>query len=163
MATCKASVVVATAKKQVGYKEGKNNWTKYARDLDSVKYYTPQKKQNVAWCATFKNWLIWIASGKNKNFAQSIQGQPHKNNLSAGVKYDANYFRKIKRFYKTPKVADVIYFGKKGAETHEGIISYKKGSIIKTIEGNSGNAVKQHTYAVSNKKIVGYGRPKYTA
>ena len=162
MATCKASTVISTAKGQIGYKEKKNNWTKYARDLDSVKYYTPQKKQNVAWCGTFKNWVIWIATGKNKNFTQTIQGQPHKNNLSASCKYDANYFRKMKRFYKTPKPADVIYFGKKGAETHEGIVSYVKGSIIKTVEGNSGNAVKAHTYAVTNKKIVGFGRPKYT-
>lgn len=161
MATCKASVVISTAKKQVGYKEKKNNWTKYAKDLDAVKYYTPQKKQNVAWCATFKNWCVWIASGKNKNFAQSIQGQPHKNNLSASCKYDANYFRKIKRSYKTAKFGDVIFFGKARAEKHEGLVYYKKGSIIKTIEGNVKNKVCRCTYSTRNKKIVCYGRPKY--
>ena len=163
MATCKADVVISTAKGQVGYKEKKNNWTKYARDLDAVKYYTPQKKQHIAWCSTFKNWCIWIATGKNKNFTQTILGQPHKNNLSASAKYDANYFRKMKRFYKTPKKADVVYFGKKGAETHEGLVSYVKGSIIKTVEGNVKNKVVVCTYAYTNKKIAGFGRPKYTA
>lgn len=161
MATCKASVVVSTAKKQVGYKEKKKNWTKYAKDLDAVKYYYPMKKQGLAWCGTFCNWCIWIASGKNKTHAQTIQGQPHKNNLSASCKYGANYFRKIKRFYKTPKSADIVFFGSRGNEKHQGIVSYVKGSIIKTVEGNSGNAVKARTYYYKKKKISGFGRAKY--
>jgi hypothetical protein len=36
------------------------------------------------------------------------------------------------------------------------------GSSIKTIEGNTSNMVKEHTYNTSDSYIAGYGHPKYS-
>ena len=39
---------------QIGYKEGANNWNKYADQLDKVDYFAGcGKKQNLPWCAVF--------------------------------------------------------------------------------------------------------------
>ena len=148
-----------TALSQVGYKEGKNNWTIYARDLDAVKYYDPQKKQNVDWCATFVNWIFWMNCNKDKTVSQNKLYQPHKYNLSAGVEYMCNYFKKAGKFSKMPKKGAVIFFGTT-RPTHVGIVIDVVGSTKVTVEGNSSNQVRKRTYT-DNTKIYGYGYVDY--
>lgn len=51
---CSRADAVAYALSQVGYKEGANNWNKYAAQLDEVDYFEGcGKKQNLPWCAVF--------------------------------------------------------------------------------------------------------------
>ena len=156
-----ATRAVYFAKAQKGYKETGKNKTKYAKELDRVGYYKPQKKQGVAWCGTYCNWIIYETCSKNVSKAQSIQYQPHVNNLSASAKYYANYFRKKGRLYKGAKVGDIVFFGKAGKETHVGLVIAVKGSVIRTSEGNVKNKVVECNYKYNASKIVGYGRVKY--
>lgn len=161
MAYFGASVVVNWALSQVGYKEGANNWNKYAQELDSINYFTPQKKQGVAWCAIFVDDAVYNATGKDKSKTYSVLYQPSKDNLSASCKYAAKYYRSAGAWYKTAKVGDQVFFGSEGAESHTGIVVSVGVSTITTVEGNKGNAVKKCLYNKNDSKIAGYGRPKY--
>lgn len=158
-----SSVVVNWALSQVGYKEGPNNWNKYAKELDSIGYFAPQKKQNVAWCAVFVDDAVYNATGKDKSKTYAVLYQPSKDNLSAACKYAAKYYRSAKAWYKTPKVGDQVFFGSEGDESHTGIVVSVGVSTITTVEGNKGNMVKKCLYNKNDSKIAGYGRPKYDA
>lgn len=51
---CTRDDAIAYALSQVGYKEGSDNWNKYAQELDAVDYFAGcGKKQNLPWCAVF--------------------------------------------------------------------------------------------------------------
>ena len=63
MGSIYAEDVIAYALSQVGYEEGKNNWNKYAAQLDAVDYFVGcGKKQNLPWCCVFCNACLFNAS-----------------------------------------------------------------------------------------------------
>ena len=152
--------VVSIALSQVGYKEGANNWNKYAKDLDAINFYNG-KKQNVAWCDVFVDWCVWQAAGEDKDRALKALYEPKKDNCGAGCKYSAQYFRKNNAWSNTAQIGAQIFFGKKGAETHTGIVVGIGVSTITTVEGNKGNEVKKCSYSKNYDKIAGYGLIKY--
>lgn len=170
MGSCLASDVVRIAKGEIGYKESGNNWTKYAKDLDAVKYFnTP--KQNIAWCATFCYWCILKActpedrsDGEKKWDALYFTYQPSKDNCACGCKYGAGYFRAKGAWYSKPKVGDIVFFGSKGNETHQGIVTQVSGNSFYTVEGNKSDKVCACSYTLgSSTNIAGFGRPRYDA
>ena len=153
--------VVAYALSQVGYKEGSGNWNKYAKELDSINYFAPQKKQGVSWCNIFVDDVVYNASGKDKAKTYKALYQPSYDNLSASCKYSAQYFRKNNAWSDTAQIGAQIFFGKKGAETHTGVVVGIGVSTITTVEGNKGDEVKKCSYSKSYAKIAGYGLIKY--
>lgn len=48
-----------------------------------------------------------------------------------------------------------------GASDHVGIVESCDGTTVHTIEGNSGDAVKQNNYTVNSQSILGYGLIAY--
>jgi hypothetical protein len=56
-----------------------------------------------------------------------------------------------------------VFFTRKGVTGigHIGLVRKVEGDILKTIEGNTSNAVRHRTHPISAGTIVGYGRPKY--
>ena len=169
----KASEIVAIALGEVGYKEkatnanldsktanaGSNDWTKYARDLNSVGYYNGNKN-GYAWCDVFVDWCFYKAYGATEG--QKLQCQT--GDLGAGCSYSMQYYKSQGRLDMSPKVGDQIFFrysGSSGAD-HTGIVVEVTSSQVVTVEGNSGNQVKKNTYAKGNGTICGYGHPKYT-
>ena len=44
---------------------------------------------------------------------------------------------------------------------HVGIVERVDGDTVYTIEGNSGDAVKERNYTVGQRNILGYGVPSY--
>lgn len=151
--------ILDLALSQVGYKESGTNWTIYARDLDNADYYKPQKKQGVAWCSTFVNWLFFNQLGSAEK-AQDILYQPHKNNLSASAAYSASYFKNAHAWYTMPETGDAVYFkNSNGAISHIGIVYQVLGTTIVTIEGNHNNRVEKVTRKRS--ECVGFGRPNW--
>ena len=141
---------------EIGYTEGKNNWTKYARDLDAVKYFnTP--KQNVAWCCTYTSWCFWVVS--DKSTALKAQFQPTVDNCGCGVSYNAGYYKSNKRFYTTPKEGDVFFTKGYG---HTGfVIKVNNDGTFVTNEGNHNDKVDSVTRKISD--MEGFGRPLYDA
>lgn len=183
--SCYASTVVKVAEGEVGYLEkktnsnldsktanaGYNNYTKYARDFDD-KYpnFYNGKKNGFAWCDIFVDWCFVKAFGVDK--ALKLLGQPLKS-CGAGCSWSANYYKKINRFFKTPKVGDQIFFAdSKGEPCHTGFVKKVTSTKVYTIEGNTssesgvvanGGAVAEKSYSLSYSRIYGYGRPEYDA
>ena len=62
-----------------------------------------------------------------------------------------------------PQAGDIIFFDwdGDGSPDHVGIVEKCENSIVYTVEGNSGDACKQHQYAVGSSSVYGYGMPAY--
>lgn len=165
--------VLSIAEAEVGYLEkksnsqldsktanaGNNNYTKYARDLF-------QSLQGMAWCAMFVAWCFYKTFGKET--AKKMLG-----GLSADCDEVAEQYKSMGRWYKSPKVGDQILFIKNGNDYyHTGLVYKVDSSKVYTIEGNTsagsavipnGGAVCKKSYSLSDSKIGGYGRPKYSS
>lgn len=153
--------VIAVAKSYEGYKEGKNNWNIFAQKLDAVNYFAPQKKQGVPYCNVYIDCIVYEAAGNDKAKAYAALYQPSYDNLSAGCKFAAGYFRKAGAWSKTAVLGSQIFFGEVGNEYHTGLVIGVGVSTITTIEANVDNGVKIRSYSKSNSKIAGYGLIKY--
>jgi hypothetical protein len=183
MATFDRQKVIDIALSEVGYLEkksnsnldsktansGYNNYNKYARDFDTryPDFYNG-KKNGVAWCDIFVDWLFVKAYGVSN--ALTLLGQPKKS-CGAGCTWSAKYFKQIGCFYTKPEVGDQIFFkDSSGDPCHTGIVYKVDSSKVYTIEGNTssasgvvanGGAVAKKSYNLTYNKIYGYGRPKY--
>lgn len=166
----RAIEVVAIALAEVGYVEkasntaldspsanpGTANYTKYARDLANAGYYNGNKN-GYAWCDVFVDWCFFKAYGKAEG--QRIQCQT--GDLGAGCTFPAQYFRQQGRYDRNPMVGDQVFFQSGGEISHTGIVVKVTDAMITTVEGNSGDSVKQNSYKKTNSYIAGYGHPKY--
>ena len=173
--------VIATAKKEVGYLEkksnsnldsktanaGRNNYTKYARDMDNVSGFYNGKKQGYAWCDVFVDWCFYKTFGVSR--AKELLCQPAKS-LGAGCLYSMNYYKKNNQFYTTPKKGDQIFFKSGSSITHTGLVYKVDKTYVYTYEGNTssasgvvanGGSVNAKKYKLNSSYIAGYGRPKY--
>lgn len=174
--------IIDIAKKEIGYKEkksnryldsktanaGKGNYTKYARDLDKIKDFYNGKKNGFPWCDVFVDWCFVQAFGVNG--ALEMTCQPKKS-TGAGTKYSANFYKNKKQFNSTPKIGSQIFFkNSSGTIYHTGIVEKVDSKYVYTIEGNTsgtagvvadGGCVASKKYAIGDKKIAGYGHPKY--
>ena len=175
VSACDASKVLAVAVAEIGYKEkksnsqlddktanaGSGNYTKYARDFDK-KYpnWYNGKKNGFAWCDMFVDWCFLTAYGYEN--ALRLLCQPEKS-TGAGCKYSLRFYKKKGKFHtSSPKPGDQIFFGTSLDDvSHTGIVEKVTASKVNTIEGNTSNQVARRSYALSNSRILGYGRPAY--
>lgn len=169
--------LIETALSEVGYLEkktnnnldsktansGSKNYTKYARDM--MKYSAGIYANGYAWCDTFVDWCFVQAFGANK--AKSLI-----HGWSAYTPTSAGYFKNNKEWYTSnPQKGDVIFFeDNSGTICHVGIVYKVDTGFVYTVEGNTssksgvvanGGAVEKKKYALTYKRIAGYGRPKY--
>lgn len=175
--------VLKVAEKEIGYFEkasndwldqkntniGKNNWTKYARDLDNLVNFYNGKKNGYPWCDIFVDWCFFEAYGRE--WCQKLLNQPNKS-AGAGCTYSLEYFKQINRFFtKNPQPGDQIFFGRIGNSTHTGLIERVDDKYIYTIEGNTssaagvipnGGCVCRKKYLINSSSIAGFGRPDYS-
>ena len=141
--------LLSIAAKQVGYKEGSNNNSKYGA------WYG---LNNQPWCAMFISWCANQAG-------ISTQIIPR----FAYVPYGISFFQERKAYFPrgtyTPVPGDIIFFGN---SDHVGIVeSVSKGTVI-SIEGNTsasggsnGDGVYRRSRSLNNSWIKGYGHPNY--
>ena len=147
---------------------GKNNYTKYARDLDAISGFYNGKKNGYAWCDVFVDWCFVQAFGVEK--AKELLCQPNRS-LGAGCKYSRNYYKAHGQLYNKPALGDQIFFeDSDGDIVHTGIVYDVDKSYVYTIEGNTstasgvvanGGTVAKKKYKLTYSKIAGYGRPDY--
>ena len=160
MGSIYADDVVKIALSQVGYEEGKNNWNKYAKDLDAVDYFIGcGKKQNLPWCCVFANWCVYSASDSSsasgkKWDAINFQYQSSSCNTSAVVKYYRGFFKSKNKLYTTPKAGDIVFYG----DEHCGVVISVSGSKMTVVEGNASNKVMKKVRPISDGV---FGRPNY--
>lgn len=147
---------------------GRNNFTKYARDLDAIPEIYNGRKQGYAWCDVFVDWCFVQAYGVEA--MQTLLRQPDES-LGAGCGYSARYFRNKGQFHTSnPQVGDQIFFGTSGNESHTGLVYKVDASRVYTVEGNTsgasgvianGGGVCKKSYTLGYRGISGYGRPAY--
>lgn len=166
--------VIDLAYSQVGYHEkesnaqlddpkanpGDQNWTKYARDLDSIGGFYNGRKQGFAWCDVFVDWLFVQSYGRGA--AQYLLCQPDAS-AGAGCSFSAQYFNSAGCFHKhDPETGDQIFFGSAWNNVwHTGLVVGVDSNYVTTIEGNTSDQVAKRVYKLSDPNIFGYGRPRW--
>lgn len=142
--------IIKIARKEIGYKEGRNNDTKFG------KWYG---MNNNPWCAMFVSWCA-----KQANIPQDIVPK------MAYVPYMVNFFKNLKQYYPKgnyrPQPGDIVFFG---SSSHVGIVESCDGKNLITIEGNTaknanssnGDGVYRRNRTITDSWVMGYGVPKY--
>ncbi len=134
--------VLAEARKWLGFHEGAGNRNPFSR------YFGRGPE---AWCADFVSYC-YTKAGKRLN-------EPWTPALLAKLKANGTYTR------NHPKPGDIVMFdwspSSGPSAQHTGLVEkvYRKNGrlYVQTIEGNSGDAVRRNTYAVSDYRIAGFG------
>ena len=150
--------VVALAKKEIGYREGDNNYNKYA-ELPAITQLYGWKPQNQPWCDVFVDWLFCQCFGLNN--ASKMTYQPIGKG-SALCSKSAQYYKDNRAWYTSPQVGDQIFFIVDGGINHTGIVESVTGGLVRTIEGNTSDMVARRAYGIGAPNIAGYGRPKWS-
>ena len=139
--------IVEVAKSQLGYEGGDIYWMWYGFN------YHP------AWCAIFVSWCAnecgFIEEGVIPMFAGCDNGVAWFRERDEWK--DRDYI---------PNPGDIIFFdweydGYTDTADHVGIVERVDGDIVYTIEGNSGDAVREKHYTIGQRNILGYGTPDY--
>lgn len=159
---CYKNNVINTAKGEEGYTEGQNNWNKYADYIDhNYPNFYNYPKQNVEWCEVFFDYCVLVNCSSEAE-AEYVLCQPKKS-AGAGCKESYAYYKKAGRVGKEPQLGAQVYFGSSEATIkHTGMVINVTADKIYTMEGNSGNQVKAHSYSKKSSKIFGYGYPRYS-
>ena len=130
--------LVDLAKQQVGNVGGYPYWSWYGFN------------SRVEWCACFVSWCYNQAGKSEPRFA-GCQSQ--------GVPWFQSRGQWGARDYENIAPGDAIFFDwdLDGSADHVGIVIGTDGSRVYTVEGNSGDACKIKSYALTYECIKGYG------
>ena len=169
--------VIKVAEEQVGYLEkaspkdldsktansGYNNYTKFGRDM--VEWVGSPFADGYSWCELFCQWCFVKAFGKAT--AKKMLG-----GWTAYCPTAVQYFKDMKRWYKSPKKGDLIFFYDSDKDYgHVGLVYKVDSNRVYTIEGNTspqtgvvynGGGVYKKKYDINYYRIAGYGRPDYS-
>ena len=151
------SKLLTWANAQIGTVESGDNWNKYAQNMSAAYGWNVQ---NQPWCDVFVDAGFVECFGIEN--AAKMTYQPI-GGFSAACRYSAAYFAAHDAFVQTPEPGDQIFFrDAEGVINHTGIVVSASGGIVRTIEGNSGDAVRSNAYGVGTPTIAGYGRPNWS-
>ena len=142
---------MAVAKGELGYREGQNNWTKYAADPLIERLYG-WNVQNQAWCCTFVNWCFLTAFGFDVGSRLTYGG-------TAACSASADLFKAAGAFVHFPEVGDQAFFYSGGGINHTGVVVAVQGTAVYTIEGNYSDKVSSVRHNVGAGDVAGFGRP----
>lgn len=139
--------IIKVATKEIGYKEGKNNATKYGYwyGLD-----------NNPWCAMFVSWC-----------ANEVGALGDVIPKYAGCGDGWKWFKKRGLTSNTPQRGDIVFYKptKIGAtSSHTGIVVDVTDTYVYTVEGNAGyntDGVYKMCHYRNYSKFLGFAHPKY--
>ena len=136
--------LVTIAKSQLGNEGGEKFWSWWG--------FTERQE----WCACFVSWCADQAGLIQK------EAVPKFSVCTDGVAW-FQAKGKWQSGGSVPTPGTIIFFDwdHDGASDHVGIVESCDGTTVHTIEGNSGDAVKQNSYAVNSRSILGYGLVAY--
>ncbi len=166
-----ASELIKVAKAEIGYLEKKSNKslsdkTANAGSSNYTKYNQLPGFTNPAyWCAAFTSWCFYHAFGAD-------EGKKIGYIYSQSCETIRNKFKAMNSYYNSPKSGDLIFFSgsRHSGANHIGIVTKVENGKVYTIEGNTsggssvvdnGGGVASKNYALTNGRILGYGRPNY--
>ena len=136
--------LVTIAKSQLGNEGGEKFWSWWG--------FTERQE----WCACFVSWCADQAGLIQK------EAVPKFSVCTDGVAW-FQAKGKWQSGGSVPTPGTIIFFDwdHDGASDHVGIVESCDGNTVHTIEGNSGDAVKQNNYTVNSQSILGYGLVAY--
>ena len=136
--------LVTIAKSQLGNEGGEKFWSWWG--------FTERQE----WCACFVSWWADQAGLIQK------EAVPKFSVCTDGVAW-FQAKGKWQSGGSVPTPGTIIFFDwdHDGASDHVGIVESCDGTTVHTIEGNSGDAVKQNNYTVNSQSILGYGLVAY--
>ncbi|MFE3579060.1 peptidoglycan DD-metalloendopeptidase family protein [Streptomyces vinaceus] len=149
-----AKSMIDKGRTQLGYREGKDNYTKYPPQVPGLAW-----AQNQPWCQT---WISWLA----------VQtGNTDVIPLTASCLTCTDYYKQRGRFHRSnPKPGDLVMYGASGG-THVDMVTEVSGNRIRVIGGNTGGSyngqyfngdgVYEKWTELSNPRIHGFARPAY--
>lgn len=151
------SKLLTWANAQIGTTESGDNWNKYAQNMSAAYGWNVQ---NQPWCDVFVDAGFVECFGIEN--AAKMTYQPI-GGFSAACRYSAAYFAAQGALVQTPEPGDQIFFrDSDGVINHTGIVVSANGGIVRTVEGNSGDAVRSNAYGIGAPTIAGYGRPNWS-
>ena len=146
--------VVQLAYDQVGYKEGSNNWNKYAADPRMTQFYG-WNVQNQYWCNIFADWihvdLFGVAAARDMLYGGST-----------ACRIAAEQFQRNGAWFDYPEKGDQVFYYVSGGINHIGTVVDVSGSTLTTVEGNYQDGVCVVTHYINDPEIAGYGRPNWS-
>ena len=145
--------IVSWAAAQVGFREGENNWNRYAVGKTDVYGWDVQ---NQPWCDVF------VDAGFIECFGvENAKKLTYQSVFSALCSASAQYYKNNQAWYSSPEVGDQIFFYYEGGINHTGIVTAVADGRVTTVEGNSSDMVARRVWAQSALNIAGYGRPNW--
>lgn len=152
-----------TARAEMDYHEGYNNYIKYAQGSWDNQFYG-WELQNQPWCDVFVDWCFCQTFGLQTGAAMTYQTV---GSGSALCSTSASYYEKNNAFYNYPQPGDQVFFFSGGTINHTGLVESVIGvganwTSFTTIEGNSSDKVARRTYNRGNNKVAGFGRPNWS-
>ena len=140
--------IVSVALSQVGNVGGEPYWSWYGFS------------GRVEWCACFVSWCAnecgYIDTGIIPKYAGCVNGVQWFKDRGQWLDGSAE-----------PAPGMIIFFdwndenGQDGLSDHTGIVEKVENGRVYTIEGNSGDSVRQNSYPVGHYEILGYGCPEF--
>ena len=144
--------IVTVALTQIGNVGGDPYWSWYGFG------------SRVEWCACFVSWCAnecgYIETGVIPKYAGCVNGVQWFKDRGQWIDGSAE-----------PVAGMIIFFDwdspdgssgpQDGLSDHTGIVQKVENGIVYTVEGNSGDSVRQKQYSVGYYEILGYGVPQY--
>ena len=140
--------IVSVALSQVGNVGGEPYWSWYGFS------------SRVEWCACFVSWCAnecgYIDTGVIPKYAGCVNGVQWFKDRGQWMDGSAE-----------PAPGMIIFFdwndenGQDGLSDHTGIVEKVENGRVYTIEGNSGDSVRQNSYPVGHYEVLGYGCPAF--
>ena len=140
--------IVSVALSQVGKVGGEPYWSWYGFS------------GRVEWCACFVSWCAnecgYIDTGIIPKYAGCVNGVQWFKDRGQWLDGSAE-----------PAPGMIIFFdwndenGQNGLSDHTGIVEKVENGRVYTIEGNSGDSVRQNSYPVGHYEVLGYGCPDF--
>ena len=152
-----------TARAELNYHEGYNNYIKYAQGSWDNQFYG-WELQNQPWCDVFVDWCFCQTFGLQTGAAMTYQTIGSGSALCSA---SASFYEKNNAFYNYPQPGDQVFFFSGGDINHTGLVESVVGTgaswtSFTTIEGNSNDQVARRTYNRGNNKVAGFGRPNWS-
>ena len=144
--------IVTVALTQIGNVGGDPYWSWYGFG------------SRVEWCACFVSWCAnecgYIDTGVIPKYAGCVNGVQWFKDRGQWVDGSAEPAPGIVIFFDWDS-PDGSSGPQDGLSDHTGIVQKVENGIVYTVEGNSGDSVRQKQYSVGYYEILGYGVPQY--
>ena len=171
-------------KDQIGYSSGSSKSSKFSKTLDSVNWYNSRKNGYANWCAIMYDCGIYENASDYDSIdeVKEFVFEPSRDNCGAGCKQKVDYYKSVGMWIdgSHPEEAmcgDEIFFWSPDYVSssnpygvyHTGAIIdwgiFDEGEGFKTSEGNTNGTgdVSERFYSYGDKRILGFGRPAWTA